>query len=52
MTAAMSVLISKFQNIPDLTGLDGDLPDSPGRIVADRDELWVEIGRQDRHELT
>lgn len=35
-----------------LTHLHADLPNGPGRIVADGDELRVEVGAQDRHELS
>lgn len=35
-----------------LTHLHADLPNGPGGIIADRDELRVQVGAQDRHELS
>lgn len=35
-----------------LTHLHADLPNGPGSIVADRDELRVQVGAQNRHELS
>lgn len=35
-----------------LTHLHADLSNGPGGIVADRDELRVQVGAQDRHELS
>lgn len=33
------------------THLHADLPDSPGGVVADGDELRVQVGSEDGHEL-
>ena len=35
-----------------LTEFDRDLPDSPGGVVADRNELGIQVGAEDREELT
>lgn len=35
-----------------LTHLHADLPNGPGGIVADRDELRIQVGAQNRHELS
>lgn len=33
------------------THLHADLADGPGGVVADGDELWVQVGSEDWHEL-
>lgn len=42
----------RFLGVPGgLTHLHADLPDGPGRVVAHGDELGVQVGAQDGHEL-
>lgn len=40
-----------FYQTSKLTHLDGDLTDGPGGIITHRNELWVEIKPQNRHEF-